>query len=100
MISSRAKRILSFTGGTINLAKGNTDGMAYLVPQGQKVVIEAEGGGRNCVILGATTHSRSQRRWELMPTFPAVLEISESKGRESPLMSGKKGRELTYHAQD
>jgi hypothetical protein len=84
----------------MKLVKGNTDGMAYLVPQGQKVVIEAEGGGRNCVILGATTHSRSQRRWELMPTFPAVLEILESKGRESPLMNGTKGRGLTYHGRD
>ena len=44
MISSHAKRIRSFTEETINLAKGNTDVMAHLVRQGQKMVIEEDGG--------------------------------------------------------
>ena len=47
MISSRAKRIRSFTGGLINLAKGNTNVMAHLVRQGQKIVIEEDGDVRN-----------------------------------------------------
>ena len=47
MISSLAKRTRSFTGGAINLARGSTDDMAHLVRQGQKEVIEEDGGGRN-----------------------------------------------------
>ena len=31
----------------INLARRNADDMAYLVRQGQKEVIEEDGGGRN-----------------------------------------------------
>ena len=45
MISSSAKRILSFT--TINVAKGSIDYMAYFVRKGQKEVVEEDGCGRN-----------------------------------------------------
>ena len=47
MISSLSRRIRSFTGGTISVAKGNANKMAYLVGQSQKEVIEKDGGDRN-----------------------------------------------------
>ena len=58
MISSRAKRILSSTGGSINVARGNTGDVAYLIRKGQEVVIEEDGGGRNFIVLAAIAHSR------------------------------------------
>jgi len=41
------------------VARGNTHDMAYLVGQGQKEVIEEDGGGRNSIILVAITRSQS-----------------------------------------
>jgi len=41
----------------MNLTKGNTDGMAYLVRQGQKEVIEEDGCGRECIMLDAIARS-------------------------------------------
>jgi len=41
---------------------GNTDEMAYLVRQCQEVVVEENGGGRNCIILVTIARSQSQKR--------------------------------------
>jgi hypothetical protein len=46
----------------INVARGNTDSVTYLVRQGQQEVIEEDGGGRNRIILASIAHSRSQKR--------------------------------------
>jgi len=47
MISSLSRRIRPCTGGTISVAKGSANGVARLVCQGQKEVIEEDGGDRN-----------------------------------------------------
>jgi len=38
----------------MNLAGESGDKMAYLIPKGQQVVVEEDGGGRNSIILVAT----------------------------------------------
>jgi len=43
------------------VVKGNTDEMAYLVRQGQEVVIKEDGGGRERIILVTITRSQSQK---------------------------------------
>jgi len=40
----------------------NTNGIAYLVRQGQKEVIEEDGRGRNCIILVEIARSQPQTR--------------------------------------
>ena len=75
MIFSLSRRIQSFTGGTVSLAKGNANEMAYLVGQGQKEVIEEDGGDRNRIILIVIPHCQSQQRLKLTPTFSAVLRV-------------------------
>ena len=42
--------------GRINVEKGNSDDMAYLVAQGEKEVIEEDGGGRNRITLVPIPH--------------------------------------------
>jgi len=49
-------------GGTINLAKSNTDDVAYLVRQGQEVVVEEDGRHRHTIILVGISRSQSQNR--------------------------------------
>ena len=44
MISSLSRHIQSCTGGKISVAKGNANDVAHLVCQGQKEVIEEDGG--------------------------------------------------------
>jgi hypothetical protein len=61
-ISSHTKRTQSSTEGTMNPAKGNADGMAYLVLQGQEEVVEEDGSYRNWIILVTIFHSQSQNR--------------------------------------
>jgi hypothetical protein len=46
----------------INVVGGNTNGVAYLVWQGQQEFIEEDGGGRNRIILDSIGHSQSQKR--------------------------------------
>jgi hypothetical protein len=75
MISSRAKHILSFTGGLRNLVRGNIDDTAYLVRKGQQEVVEQEGGGCNLKILDVTFHSGSKNRRKLTLTPNEVLGI-------------------------
>jgi len=47
MISSLSRHIRSFTGETVSLTEKNGNEMAYLVGQGQKEVIEQDGGDCN-----------------------------------------------------
>ena len=53
MISYHAKRIRSFTGGTISVGKRDRGGMAYLVCQCQEVVIDEQSCDRHRMILTA-----------------------------------------------
>jgi len=62
MFSSHAKRILSLAGEVVNLAKRNTNGMAYLVCQGQQVVVEEDGCDRHRIILVVIPHWKLQNR--------------------------------------
>jgi len=71
--------------------------VAYLVPQGQKEVIEEDGGGRKCIILVTIARSKSQNRCKAMPTCLAVLEIPESKNWMSPIMDEVGRRDLTNY---
>ena len=77
----------------MNVAKRNTNDMAYLVRQGQEVVVEEDGYDCRCIILAEMSRSQSKKRWRSMPTLPAVLGISESMDRECSLMNR---RRLTY----
>ena len=61
MISSRAKRIQPFT-GPISLVRSNTNGIVYLIRQGQQEVVEEDGGDRKAIILAAILHSTSRKR--------------------------------------
>ena len=47
MISSLSRRIRSFTGETVSSTEESASEMAYLVGQGQKEVIEEDGGDCN-----------------------------------------------------
>jgi len=38
----------------MNPGKGGVDDVTYLIPQGQQVVVEEDGGDRNSIILVAT----------------------------------------------
>ena len=80
----------------INLAKRNTDGMAYLVLQSQEVVIEKDGSDCHTIILVEMSCSQPQKQWKSVHTFPVVLGISKSRGRESSLVNR---RELTNNCQ-
>jgi len=62
MISFPSKHIRSFTGGVMNLAEDYNDDMAYLIRQGQKEVIEEDGGGGKRIILVAILYSQPQKR--------------------------------------
>jgi len=46
----------------MNLAKRNADEVAYLVRQGQEVVIEENGGGRNYIILVTIARYQLQKQ--------------------------------------
>jgi len=48
----------------MNLAKTNTNEMAYLVCQGQEVVVEEDGSDRDSIILVVTLYTKSQKRWK------------------------------------
>jgi len=76
----------------LNVAKGNANRMAHLVGQGQKEVIEEDGGDCNCIILTTILRSQSQNRLKSTPTFPPALKVSKSKGRLSGIMDWIKGR--------
>jgi len=78
MISSRTKRIRPFT--KISLAGGNADYMAYLIAQGQQVVIEKDGGGPKRITLVVIPHSEPHRRRILTPTCNVVLRGLGTKG--------------------
>ena len=54
--------VFDLSRGTINLGKRNTDEMAYLVRQGQEVIVEEDGGCRNQIILVAIARSQSQEQ--------------------------------------
>ena len=56
MISSRTRRIQPFT-GTISPAKNSISYVAYLIRQGQQVVVEEDGGDRHLIILVAIPYS-------------------------------------------
>ena len=74
---------LIFRGRANECSERDGNDMAYLVPQGQKEVIEGEGSGRNYMILVVIARSQPRKRWKLMPTFLAVLGIPRSKGQIS-----------------
>jgi len=59
----------------LSVAKGNTSEMAHLVGQGQKEVIEEDGGDRSCIILITIPRSQSRSRLGLTLTLPAVLRV-------------------------
>jgi hypothetical protein len=40
----------------MSAARGDADGMTYLVRQGQKEVVEEDGGDRNRIILASVAH--------------------------------------------
>jgi len=80
------------------VAKGNANKMAHLVGQGQKEVIEEDGGDRNCIILIIIPRSQSQNRLKLTPTLPEVLRVLGSKGRVSGIADGIKGRGRTSYS--
>ena len=67
--------------------------MTYLICQGQKEVIEADGGCGERVILGIIARSQLQKLRKSMLTLAAVLGILEFNGWEDPLMNGIKGRD-------
>ena len=67
--------------------------MTYLVRQGQKEVIEADGGCGECVVLGIIARSQLQKLRKSMLTLAAVLGILEFNDWEDPLMNGIKGRD-------
>ena len=46
----------------MGVVKGNTDGMTYLVRQGQKEVIEEDSCCRKCIILVAIAQPQLQNR--------------------------------------
>ena len=46
----------------MNLAEDYNDDMAYLIRQGQKEVIEEDGGGGKRIILVAILYSQPQKR--------------------------------------
>ena len=74
----------------MNMAKRNTDDMAYLVRQGQEVVVEEDCRSRHAIILAKIYRSQSQKRRKSTHTFPTVLGIPESKGWECLFMNGIK----------
>jgi len=82
----------------ISVVNGNANEMAHLVGQGQKEVIEEDGGDRNCIILIAISRSQSQARLKSTPTLSAVLRVSRSKGRVSGIVDGIKGRGRTSYS--
>jgi len=51
---------LTFHGRNNKYGERNADNMAYLVPQGQKEVIEEDGCSRDCIILVAIARSQSR----------------------------------------
>ena len=63
------------------MAKRRVNDVAYLVRQGQKEVIEEDGGGRNYVILAEIARSWPQTRLKSVPTFLAVLGAQSPKVR-------------------
>ena len=71
----------------MNLAKRNANDMAYLVRQGQEVVVEEDGYGCHRIILVGIPHSQSQKRWRSILTLPVILGVSESVGQECSLMN-------------
>lgn len=77
------------------MVKRNANDVAYLVRRGQNKFIEEDGRGRNRIILIATARSQSRERLKSPPTLPAILGVSESKGRVSPFMDEIKGRGFT-----
>ena len=52
---------LIFDGRVNKRGKKNANDVARLVRQGQKEVIEEDGGDRNCIILATIARSQSQR---------------------------------------
>ena len=79
----------------ISVAKGNANGVAYLVRQGQKVVIEEDGGDRDCIILIVIPRAQSQKWLKSTPTLPVVLRVLESNGRVSQIVDGIEGKSRT-----
>ena len=88
MFSSRTKRIQPFT-GTISPAKNNNSYVAYLIRQGQQVVIEDDGGDRHLIILVAIPYSELQNRRKSVITFIEALAIWKNKCQERPLANWK-----------
>ena len=50
------------------MVKRSANYMAYLVPQGQKEVIEEDGRGRKFIILVTIARSELQKQYKKMPT--------------------------------
>lgn len=56
-ISSQPRRTRSFT--EVSLAGGGANSTAYLVPNGQQVVVEEDGSDRICIILDVDPQSET-----------------------------------------
>ena len=67
--------------------KNDTNGFAYLIRQGQQVVVEQDGSGRKDIILAAIPRFELQNRRKLMFTLIEVLGVWKSKGQEATLMN-------------
>jgi len=78
-ISAQPRRSRPFT--EISLTGGDTNSTAYLVPKGQQVVVEKDGGDRIRIILDVIPHSELHERRRLIPTFTATLRFGKSRVR-------------------